>query len=93
MLHHACLLSAVPVHSSPLAPRKSDQNRSSALEKDGRSWVAAAVSSALQAATRAARNISSAKSGREQRAKGFVIGGGARSGREAAYCVLCPSSR
>ena len=73
MLHHARLLSAVPVHTSPLSPRTRDQNSSSALEKDGRSCAAAAASSALQAATRAARYISSAKSGREQWANGFVI--------------------
>ena len=78
MLHHACLLSAAPVHTSPLAPRTSGWRCSaasvaSASARRGRSCAAAAASSALPAAAHAAREISSAKSGREQWAKGFVI--------------------
>jgi hypothetical protein len=79
MQHHACLLSALPVHSSPLATRTSGLRCSaasvvSASATRGRSCAAAAASSALHAAARAAEKISSEKSGREQWAKGFVIG-------------------
>jgi hypothetical protein len=78
MLHHACLLSALPVHTSPLAPRTSGWRCSaasvaSASMRRGRSCAAAAASSALPAVAYAAREISSAKSGREHWAKGFVI--------------------
>ena len=78
MLHHASLFSAVPVHTSPLAPRTSGwlcstASVASALVRRGRSRAAAAASSALLVAALAAREISSAKSGRVHWAKGFVI--------------------
>jgi hypothetical protein len=74
MLHHACLLSAAPVHTSPFAPRTSGwrwnaASAASASARRGRSCAAAAASSALPAE----RKTSSAKSGRAHWAKGFVM--------------------
>ncbi len=93
LLHHARSLSAVSVHTSPLAPqtsgwRCSTASVASASARRGRSCAAAAASSALPAAAHASREISSAKSGREHRAKGFVIGAGGamRCGGTAMLC-------